>query len=104
MKAIIVYRPERDQHDVYLYVDAPEGRIGMRLVEGAAGWQYVRTPEGGELPVTMQLPPEALGAIVDAATHVLPVDAGTIAALDDARATRDRLLALVEHAVTRPRR
>jgi hypothetical protein len=45
------------------------------------------------------LPREALEAIVAAASEKLPPQDATVDALKDARSTRDRLLALVEHTV-----
>lgn len=99
MKAIVVRDPVRDRHNVYLYVDGPRGRIAITLADGL--FRYEDVPEGGEMPVAISLPSDGLQAIVDAATKVLPVDVGMAAALDDTRAVRDRLLTLVEHAMTR---
>lgn len=102
MKAIVVHDPVRDQHDVYLYVEGPNGRIGIRIVDGCYQFDG-NLPAGGSLPVTLTLPTTGLQAIVDAATKVLPVDAGMLAALDDTRRIRDRLLTIVEDVIVNGR-
>lgn len=99
MKALVIHRPERDDFAIYLY---SEGAGGSRFgyVPGEHGhFKWVETPEGGELPVTLRLPPEAMEALVKAATEVMPVDAGMAAALADTKAVRDRMISLVEAAM-----
>lgn len=104
MKALVIHRAERADFAIYLY---SEGAGGSRFgyVPGEDGnFKWVETPERGELPVSFRLPPEAMEALVKAAADALPVDAGMAAALDDTRAVRDRLLALVEQLATSRKR
>jgi hypothetical protein len=49
---------------------------------------------------SMVLPEQALEALVKEAMNILPPSEVTVDAMKDARATRDRLLAIVERTVS----
>jgi hypothetical protein len=92
--------PIRDAVDIWLFERIDSGARILRLA-GPDTWQFeeVPGPERGEPTLTLRTDwAEALsGALGD----VLPPSAAVAAHLLDARAVRDRLLAIVEHAEER---
>lgn len=108
MEARVIYDAPSDRHMVYMWADADnrERVAYMRSSNGAMREQMV-VPPGGELPVFEILTSDEWAALVEAAHPAVPADpndqllAEISGALDDAKAVRDRLLALIEHTVTR---
>lgn len=98
MRAAIVRRPERLEVDVYLTDDLSRGAYSIE--EGRLRLTHDVVP-GAEMPVAFSLPYDALEAIVAEASDHLPPSAATADALADTRATRDRLLAIVEGQAAR---
>lgn len=101
MKARLEWAPFRDRVDIWLYQDAAveRGRV-RRVLQADGGWEEIPIAEGAHAgePVkpTLELPTDALEAIIAAAGDVLPPSAATDRHLRDAVEIRDRLLALVE--------
>jgi hypothetical protein len=84
-----VFLFDRPPYSAY-YTVGDEGRLE----------RHEWAPEGPDTAEpALVLPREALEAIVAAASEKLPPQDATVDALKDARSTRDRLLALVEHTV-----
>jgi hypothetical protein len=101
MKAHVEWAWAMDAMHVFLYDRAPYSAyytVGedSRLVRHE--WS-----EGSPEPMqpALLLPRQALDAIVAAGSEKLPPHDATVDALKDARVTRDRLLALVEHSMTK---
>lgn len=83
----------RDMVNIYV-VNKAHTYAALFSYSGRVEW--VPYPEGDEPPVTLRLPPNVLAAIVAEAAELRPPTQATVEHLNDARAVRDRLLALVE--------
>jgi hypothetical protein len=85
---------------VWLYEERERGPVMVGFDEhGHATFQILE--EGAEMPgPSMVLPEQALEALVKEAMNILPPSEVTVDAMKDARATRDRLLAIVERTVS----
>lgn len=105
MRVYLVERWQADAVDVYVVDGKPPARV-LRLLAAPTDrdvvgdfmrWDEI-PPELGvdRVPATLRLRAEVLDAIVDARAEIRPADTTAAAALDDARAVRDRALTLLE--------
>lgn len=86
---------------IWLYHQGPPIRL-VRVL-GPDTFQDEILVEGAELPEpSLQLPEEALSALIAAVSEILPASDATTGHLKDAVMVRDRLLSLVERSVGKP--
>jgi hypothetical protein len=82
-----------DSYRVWIYERSPT-RVMQRAAGG--GWRFDPFDESELPPPTLELPEDALRALLEEAGKVLPATHATERHLQDAIAVRDRLLNLVE--------
>lgn len=100
MKARIEREWTRDAVKVWLYQPGPNMTAQVVAIQPDGELLLHNVEGGGVLPApSFVLPTAALEALVREASGVLPPSETTVDAMRDARATRDRLLALVEATV-----
>lgn len=97
MKALIQHDVVRDRHLVYFY--DRDDVTGVRWVHYDG--RVIECVPGAEMPVALTLTNDQMEALVAAVTPRPgpSFDSVAFSAMDDARAVRDRLLALIEHTV-----
>lgn len=88
--------------DIWIVEELPGARR-LLIPDGATASYVNLDPEGPAPPPSLRLPTEALEALLAEAAELTPPTPATVEHLADARATRDRLLSLVERAHPRAR-
>lgn len=96
MRAKLELAFQQDAYRVWVYEPGPRARR-LVLEDGATAWLEL-DPHEADPPPSFVIPAGALEAIAEELGRKGPTGAGADA-IEDARATRDRLLALVEHVV-----
>lgn len=98
IRARVAHAVSRDEVDVFLWVDGPDGsRIPMSIEDGRLVLDLHRAcVPGSELPVTLRLSDGDYGVLLEALRSQGPLGSVEADALRDTREVRDRLLALVE--------
>lgn len=107
IRVVLEERFQDDAMDIYVLGGKPVSKV-LRLIDSpdvkhVVGsmfqWEDIE-PLGPPVDTpTMRLPIDLLDAIVDARASIRPADTGATEALADTRATRDRLLKVVEDVI-----